>query len=198
MDNFIYLFNKKCYFNSSCCAQNFSVTSCTNTVTKRMQEQKEEDRIVAKSMPTAMNLVVTVSTNSSSVNSPIASESLGILEASTGKPDARARSNSKPDAASSSQGWLKDAHFGRLMVKITGKHVATDKKVRNHGIFLSLNPGIILKSKFQGNLSQFLIVQQLYGRSPTDEMKGLDVNTNIWGKFLNVTLHAAVHLKTVK
>ena len=138
---------------------------------KRMQEQKEEDRIVAKSKPTAMS--------SSSVNSPIASESPGILEASTGKPDARARSNSKPDAASSSQGWLEDAHFSRLMVKVAGKLVATDKKVRNHGIFLSLNPGIILKSKLQGNLSQFLIVQQLYGRSPTDEMKGLDVNTTI-------------------
>ena len=48
--------------------------------------------------------------DSSSVNSPIASKSLGTLKASSGKPDARARRNSKPDAASSSQGWLKDAH----------------------------------------------------------------------------------------
>ena len=50
-----------------------------------MQEQKEEDRIVAKSKPTAMKLTSTVSTSSSSVNHPIASKSLGILRASTGK-----------------------------------------------------------------------------------------------------------------
>ena len=87
---------------------------------KRMQEQNEEDRIVAKSKPTAMNLTSTVSTISSSVNHPIASNSPGILKASTGKPDARARRNSKPDAASSSQGRLKDAYLGGLMVEVAG------------------------------------------------------------------------------
>ena len=50
-----------------------------------MQEQKEEDRIVAKSKPTAMSLTSTVSTRSSSVNHPIASKSLETLKASTGK-----------------------------------------------------------------------------------------------------------------
>ena len=48
---------------------------------------------------------------------PIASNRPGILKASTGKPDARARRNSKPDAASSSQARLKDAYLGGLMIK---------------------------------------------------------------------------------
>ena len=95
---------------------------------KRMQEQKEEDRrIVAKSEPTAMNLAVTVSTSSSSVNHPIASKSLGILKASSGKLDGRARRKPKPDAASSSQVWLKDAHLNSSMVKVTVKLVATEE-----------------------------------------------------------------------
>ena len=115
------------HFSSICRAQNFSLTSCTKTMAKKMHEQKEDDRIVAKSKPTAMNLAVSVSTSSSFVNSPIASKSLGILEASSGKPDARARRNSKPDAASSSQGWLKDAHLSRLMVNVTVKLVATEQ-----------------------------------------------------------------------
>ena len=38
-----------------------------------MQEQREENRMVAKSRPTAMNLTSSVPTNSSSVNSPTAS-----------------------------------------------------------------------------------------------------------------------------
>ena len=94
---------------------------------KRVQEQKEEDKVAAKSKPMIMNLTATVSTSSSSVNHPIASKSPGILKASTGKLDARARRNSKPDAASSSQGRLKDAYFGGLMVEVTGRLVATDK-----------------------------------------------------------------------
>ena len=69
---------------------------------------------MAKSKPTVMNLSSTVSASSSSAKDPIASKSLGILRVS-GKPDARERRNSKPDAASSSQGRLKDAHLGGLM-----------------------------------------------------------------------------------
>ena len=96
-NNLLHLFNIS-NLSSLCCAQNFSLTSCPKTMTKRMQEQKEEDRIVAKSKPTAMNLTSIVSTSSSSVNHPIASKIPGILKTSTGKPDARARRNSKPDA----------------------------------------------------------------------------------------------------
>ena len=53
-------------------------------------------------------------------------EKPGTSKASTGKPDARARRNSKPDAASCSQGSLKDAYLGGLMVEVAEKLAATD------------------------------------------------------------------------
>ena len=77
-----------------CFAKNFSFFSCTERMAKRMQEKSEENRIVAKSRPTAMNLTSSVATNSSPVNSPIASRSPVILKASSrqvglsGRPDA--------------------------------------------------------------------------------------------------------------
>ena len=37
-----------------CCAKNFSLLSCTERMANRMQERSEENRIVAKSKPTAM------------------------------------------------------------------------------------------------------------------------------------------------
>ena len=82
---------------------------------KRMQEQKEEERIVGKSRPTARNLSSTVPASSSSANSPIASRIPGILKASgrqivsSGRLGVRSNQNSNPDAASSSQGWQRDA-----------------------------------------------------------------------------------------
>ena len=74
-----------------------------------------------------MNLTLNVSTSSSSVNHPVASKSQGILKASAWKLDARERRNSKPDAALSSQGRLKDAYFGGLMVEVAVKPAATDE-----------------------------------------------------------------------
>ena len=47
---------------------------------KRMQEQKEEERTVAKSKPTVVNLSSTVSAISSSAKDPIASKSRGYSE----------------------------------------------------------------------------------------------------------------------
>ena len=78
---------------------------------KRMQEQKGEERSVAKSKFTAMNLSSHVPTSSSSAKSPIASKGPGKLIA-MGKPESRMRRNSKSDAASSSQVRLQDAHRG--------------------------------------------------------------------------------------
>ena len=72
-NNLLHLFN----------ISHFSLTSCTKTMAKRMQEQKEDNSIVAKSKPTAMNLAVMISKSSSSVNSPNASESPEILKASS-------------------------------------------------------------------------------------------------------------------
>ena len=94
-NNLHHLFNIS-HFSPLCCSQNFSLTSCTKTMAKRMQEQEGENKIVAKSKPTTMNLAVSVSTSSSTVQNPIASKSPGILKAnfrkdwlSTGKLDAK-------------------------------------------------------------------------------------------------------------
>ena len=40
----------------------------------------------------------------------------------------------------------------------------------------------------------YLIARQIYGRSPTDDLNDLDVNTATWCIFMNATLQAAVHL----
>ena len=124
-NNLLYLFNIS-HFSSLCCAQNFSLTSCTRTIANKLQEQKRDNRIVTKSMPTTMNLTVSVSTCSSTVNSPIESKSPGILKApcrtdwsSSGNPVAR---NSKHDAASSSQWRQKDTLLDGL---------SRQKKTRN-------------------------------------------------------------------
>ena len=129
-NNLLHLFDIS-HFSSLCCAENFSLISCSERVEKRMQqEQSEEHRVVAKSRPMVMNLVISVPTCSSSVNSPIASKSWRILKASSrqiecsGKTDVRSKRNSNPDAASSSQGWQKDA----LLDVCTGKPVATDER----------------------------------------------------------------------
>ena len=115
-NNLLHLFNIT-HFSSLCCAQNFSLTRCTRTMAKRIHEQEGDNRIVAKSKPTTMNLAVSVSTSSSTVNSPIASKSPGILKAScradsssSGELDVKWHNQ---DAASSSQGWQKRCTSGR-------------------------------------------------------------------------------------
>ena len=86
---------------------------------KRWQKgcKKREERIVAKSKPT-LNLVSHAATNSSTVQSPIASKSPGTLRAlcqqdwkSTGK--LVAREPNQKDASSSSQVWQKDAEMDK-------------------------------------------------------------------------------------
>ena len=97
----------------------FSLISCTKRMAKRMQEQEEENRIVAKARPPAMNLTSSVPTSSSSVYSPVASRCPGIFKASSRqvglseKPGASANLSSNSDAASSSQGWQRDAQLFR-------------------------------------------------------------------------------------
>ena len=38
------------------------------------------------------------------------------------------------------------------------------------------------------------IIRKIYGQSPTDDFDDLNVNTAIWGIFMNTTLRAAIHL----
>ena len=80
-----------------------------------MQERKEEERIVAKSRPAAMNLSSTVRANSSS------------SKKSDYKPASRTRRNSRADEAPSSQVKLQDVYNGGLMDDSAGKPVATEE-----------------------------------------------------------------------
>ena len=125
-NNLLHLFNIS-HFSSTCCAKNSSLISCPKTMAKRMQEQKGEETIVAKSKSTAMNLPSHVPKSSSPAKSPIASKNPGILIA-TGKPESRMRRNSKSDAASSSQVRLQDAYLGGLMDTSTVKPAATKEE----------------------------------------------------------------------
>ena len=82
-NNLFCLFNNS-HFSSICCAKNLSLRSCTTErMAKRMQEQSAENRIVAESRPMVMNLTISFFTSSSSVDSPIASRSPGVLKASS-------------------------------------------------------------------------------------------------------------------
>ena len=178
---------------------------------KRMQEQKDEERIVAKSKPTVMNLSSTVSASSSSAKDPIASKSPGILRVSA-KPDARARRNLKPrrsvgkpaatDKSQESWGFSESESWSDHEKEVTGKLV-----VRPELLALQRIPWLEAE-KWPHNFPKspavvphmgkvYSIVRKIYGRSPTDNLNDLDVITAPWGIFMNVTLQAAVHLGPV-
>ena len=93
---------------------------------KSVQKQKEEERIVAKSRPTAMNLSLTVPASSSSAKNMFTSSDPGKLIA-TGKPASRTRRNSRPDEAPRSQVMMNDVYLGGLMDDSAGKPVATEE-----------------------------------------------------------------------
>ena len=52
-NNLLHLFNTS-HVSSICCAENSCLISCSKTMAKRMQEQKREEIIVAKSKSTVM------------------------------------------------------------------------------------------------------------------------------------------------
>ena len=88
---------------------------------KRIQNQKEEERVVSMSRPAAMNLSsFFIATSSSTASGPIVSKSLGMPTA-LGKPDSSMSVEpSSFDAASTSQMRLKDAYLGGFMEKQRG------------------------------------------------------------------------------
>ena len=84
---------------------------------KRIQDQKEEERVVSKSRPAAMNLSSFTATSSSTTSSPVASKSPGMPIAS-GKSDSRMSIEPDSfDAASTSQVRQKDVYLGGLKEK---------------------------------------------------------------------------------
>ena len=85
---------------------------------KRIQEQKEEGRVVSKSRPAVMNISsYLMSSSASAASSPIASGTSGA----TGRPGSRMNmAASSFDAASTSQVKLKDAYLGGSKEKQQG------------------------------------------------------------------------------
>ena len=159
---------------------------------KRVQEQKEENKIVAKSRTTATNLAISVFTSSSSVSSPIASRSTGILKASSrqvglsGRFGASANQNSNPDAASSSQGWQRDA---QLFIS-TGGLVATDEdqKSLNRQENSIISTGELVASGNQG-----------YPENPQtpEDSEDSDPESRIWPHHFRISPHYADHMEKV-
>ena len=104
----------------------FQVDKLHQKTAKRVQEQKEEERTVAKSRSTVMNLSSTILASSSSAKNLITSSDPEKLIAAV-ITASRTRRNSRPYEAPSSQVKLKDVYFGGLMNDSAGKLVATEE-----------------------------------------------------------------------
>ena len=163
---------------------------------------------MAKSKPTTMNLAFSVSTSSSTVNSPTASKSLVILKAPCRTDWFQVQGNLTQEITITTQ---------RRVLKNGKERCICGRKYREtcrpgyQGY--PRTPGNSGDSEAEGNDKDwphhlhsspdyvlpmekvFSIVRQRYGRSPTDEMKDLDENTAIRQIFMSVTLLAAVHLR---
>ena len=180
----------------------FTSASCLETMAKLMQEEKGEERIVAKSMPT-LNLVSHTAASSSTARSSSASNRLGMLRApsqqgsnliakSAGKP--AAGGSNQNDAASSSQVWLPiaktDDSARKLLTAGTNldlsfqdcaRELAAENSEINdendskwpHNYRIS-RADVPHHEKVYSNLRQHL------KRNPEDKMEDLDVNTLMW------------------
>ena len=94
---------------------------------KRIQEQKEGERVVSKSRPVMIVSSYLNATSSSAASSPIASKSPGMSGAS-GKPGSKMNLEASSfDAASASQVRLKDANFGGLKEEQQGNLTHGDR-----------------------------------------------------------------------
>ena len=83
---------------------------------KRIQNQKDEERVVSKSRPAVMNMSSSfIATSSSAASSPIASKSPVMPMASVKLDGRMGVEPSSFDAAATSQVRLKDAYLGGLM-----------------------------------------------------------------------------------
>ena len=87
---------------------------------KRIQDQKEEERVVSKSRPAVMNRSSFIATSSTTASSPIASKSPRMPRASVKADNRMSVEPNSFDAASTSQVKLKDAYLGGLMQKQRG------------------------------------------------------------------------------
>ena len=137
-NNLLHLFNIG-HFSSTCC--NKSLISSSKTMTKRMQEQKGEEKILSKSRPAVMNISSYLMTSSSSAgSSPMASKSPGMPIAS-GKPDSRISVNQAHSTQRRRLKWDSRMHALAGWWKISGETRRIKKKFQNTQTILVLEPG---------------------------------------------------------
>ena len=171
---------------------------------KGCKNRRKDNRIVAKSKPTTMNLVFSVSTSSSTVNSPIASKSPGKLKSTV--ETWRKRSQSSTASSSSRM-----ARRSQLHVRTASKLVATDEDQKHlnypedvsTGKFVAPGyPGNSGNSGTEGNDEDWPHQSPYFNKLCAAHGEGfLDRETKIRIKWrittwtqLSVTLRAAVHL----
>ena len=143
--NLLHLFNIS-HFRSTCCSKNFRLISCS-TVAKRIQNQKEDERVVSKSRPAVMNISSCIATSSSTASSPIASESPGMP--ASGKPDSWMSIDPNSfQAASTSEVRLKDAYLGGLMEDQRGNPSHKEEEIPKTLTFLRRRPGTTKEDLF--------------------------------------------------
>ena len=174
-NNLLHLFNIS-HFHSLCCSQSFSLTSCTETMATRMQEQSEDKRGSWQSQSRRWTR------SHRGYPRPCRKD-----WSTTGKLEAREFFR---DATSSSQGWQKDAVLDvstRKIVASGNSEIEVKDEIWPHNLHVSTVCVPHMEKVFS-------FVKQRYGLSPRDEMEDLDVNTAIQCIFMSVTLQAAVHL----
>ena len=195
-NNLLHLFNI-IHFSSICCSQNFSSTSCLETTAKRMQEEKGEERIVAKSKPT-LNLVTHAATSSSTVPSPTASKSRWVLrgpvnligrvqgETCSERTQSRRSVEFSREEPGTSE-FARKPKDTRKLVASGNSDIDGTGKIWSHNLLIS--------TAYVRHLEKVLWnVRQRYGLSPGDKRGKVDANAAIWRIFMSVTLQAAVHL----
>ena len=150
-----------------------------------------------------MNLTSSVVSSSSSVNSPIASRSPGYSKLQVDRLDYQGglmqtqNQNSNPDAASSSQGWQRDAQLffstGKPVAMVTNQNT---KDVQENPKFQKIQEIQNLKVELGHIISIYhqtmCLTWREYSRSvkkicdqkPTEDLKDLDVITAIWCMFM--------------
>ena len=195
-NNLPHLFNIS-HFSSTCCAKNSSLISCSKKMANRVQEQKKEERIVAKSRPTAMKLVFVCSGKFL-----IREESDYILKSrethcrrENCKQDEKKFETRRSAEFSSEAGEMytllltKQAR-GNLWLPVFQKNAGNPRAERKkwpHDFYTS-------SAVVSHTDKVYSIVRRTYDRGPTDEMDDLYVNAAVWCTPLNTTFQAAVHL----
>ena len=126
--------NGTVFFNCSTSAISAIVAALRIPAWLAAPKRGEEDagtrgrrKIVAKSKLMALNLCSTVSSSSSSSKDPIAPKGPGKLTTSGKNLTPGKREILNPEAASSSQVRLQDAHLGGLMKRVAGRLAVTNE-----------------------------------------------------------------------